>query len=173
MTETPTVLLGGPREYLFDARTGYYLVDFPAGFAWGWAELDPAAHTIIRSEDPKFHNRDALRCRRQRLATTIGSPLPGTNIWADGVLGPVPAEEQIGRSAYISLRTGRKYEDEETMWADCRDGDVLALSHRPAQQGHADYVLRIISARDRKLDYRPVSSMREVELEVAKCRSSR
>ena len=170
MPELPST---GLREYLFVARTGFYLADFPAGFAWGWAELDPAAHTIIRTCHPKFADRDGLRCRRRRLVAPIGAPLPGTNVWADGELGPTPVEDQIGRSAYVSLRTGRKYEEEETMWADARDGDVLALSHRPAQAGHADYVLRIISAKERKLDYRPVSSMREVEMEVARCRSSK
>ena len=54
------------RDYLFDARTGYYVVDKPTGWEWGSAELDPAAFTIVRTGGigiAGIWNNSSTRCK--------------------------------------------------------------------------------------------------------------
>jgi hypothetical protein len=75
------------RDYLFDARTGYYVVDKPTGWEWGSAELDPAAFTIVRTEQLTLPNGEAVGASPafgRRVGPVIIDPrgiaLPGDDV---------------------------------------------------------------------------------------------
>jgi hypothetical protein len=151
------------RDYLFDAKTGYYLVDKPVGWAWGVAELDPQAHTIIRTPRSEWLDlRSRLLRRHYRLAAAHEySGLD--NIFLGGALAETDEAEHIAPPAYTCLRTGAAYNTEEDMWASARDGDVVVLRKSGTGAEAPLYAIKVLDVRCRKTEYRPVKSYAEAE----------
>lgn len=75
------------RDYLFDAGTGYYVVDKPTGWEWGPAELDPAAFTLIRAEKLTLPNGEVIGVSPRFgdasgpvIIDPRGIPMPGDDV---------------------------------------------------------------------------------------------
>ncbi len=175
------------RDYLFDAVTGYFLVDMPTGWTWGWAELDPQRHTIIRT--------DALRLPNGEI---IGQPLPDklilpagltvaegvplsvrplqlrlfklaealdysgeANIYNDAALVMCPESEGIIPTRFVNVRTGATYDTEDEMWGSVRDGDGILMQGWGDDSSRPLWALRINDVAGKLADYKKVATVEE------------
>lgn len=150
------------RDYLFDARTGYYLVDKPVGWFWGSAELDPALHTIIRTDSPAFEDTRALLLRRSKLVESRNHS-GQDNIWTGGILAPCDSREFILPPVYVNLRNGAEYATENDMWDSVSDGDKLVLFKWGEDGNRPAYAIKITSVANKQADYKQVASIEEAE----------
>jgi hypothetical protein len=151
------------RDYLFDARTGYYLVDKPVGWAWGSAELDDQAHTIIRTPRSDWLDLRTKMLRRHYRLAAAQEHSGLDNIFLGGVLVETALAEHISPPAYTNLRTGATYCCENDMWEGVMDGDVVVLRKSGTAEEAPLYAIKVLDVRAHKTTYRPVKSYAEAE----------
>lgn len=175
------------RDYLFDAVTGYFLVDMPTGWQWGEAELDPRLHTIIRTDALRLPNGEIIGQPLPSLLTLpagitvpsgvrlsvrvlqlhlfkLEAPLDHSgqaNIWNDAALVMCPESEGINPARFIGVRTGREWSTEEDMWGSVRDGDGVVMQGWGDTEHRPLWALKIVSAAEKKADYKQVASVEE------------
>jgi hypothetical protein len=130
------------QDYLFDAATGFYLGNRPAGWEWGSAEVDADRHVIIRTDNPAMADAvDDLTSRKLRLADK-GEFISG-NAWSKFSLQEAPVGDWLEDPAYISLDTGEEYASWGEVLASCpAPGSAFFLSPRPSDPD-AEGVVRV------------------------------
>jgi hypothetical protein len=151
------------KEYLFDARTGFFLVAKPCGFAWGTAELDGRLHIIIQTDNPYFidHFSDML-AHKFKLTDKWGYS-GKHNIWGGGKILPAPAREHISPPVFLKLKNGTKYLAEEAALADCNDEDVFFFSPSPNDPETEGRVLLVATDPGRRLKVVDQCTLKEAE----------
>jgi len=155
------------REYLFDAKAGWYVVDKPKDFEWGPGELDPKQFTIVRTVKPStWHffedSRDQLVNRRLRLKQPLAYS-GMKNIWLDGALEKTPERDWVPAAEYVVLRTGRRCKTEEEIWGCVREDDKVFHMTNPADPESRGMLLTIESIEPRKFSLKRDVTLREAE----------
>ena len=175
------------RDYLFDAVTGYFLVDMPTGWAWGPAELERRLHTIIRTESLRLPNGAIIgRPLPSVLALPAGLSLPKgerlgvrplqlrlfrldrplgysgqDNVWGDAVLVQCPAAEGILPTRFVGLRNGHEWSSEEDMWGSVSDGDGVIMQGWGDTANRPLWALKIVSVAEKRANYKKVATVEE------------
>lgn len=175
------------RDYLFDAATGYFLVDMPTGWQWGTAELNIACHTIIRTNTLALPAGEiigqvlvaplvlpggallaagtllcsrVLQLRNFKLAAALN--YSGVdNIYSDAVLVMCPCCDCIAPSQYVDVRTGANYGNEEDMWGSVRDGDRIVMLGWGDASSRPIWGLKIVAVASRQAECKQFATMEE------------
>lgn len=155
------------REYLFCAKTGFFVVDKPKGFEWGPGELDPKQLTIVRTVKPstlKFFSDSLDQLTNHRLRLKQPLAYSGMkNIWLDGALEKTPERDWVPAAEYVVLRTGRRVKgDEEELWGCVIEGDRIFHSNEPNNPDARGMLLTVTSMEGRRFEIR-----RDVKLSEA------
>jgi hypothetical protein len=130
-------------DYLFDAA-GRFVTAMPKGWQWGPAELDPAAFSLVRTDDPTWEKaRPELQARKKLLADK--GLWQKDNIYSAGRLEDAPEAEHVTPPVFINLRTGSKYPTEADAWASARDGDTLFYTKGDNLPDCPGVAIRVIS----------------------------
>lgn len=155
------------REYLFSAKTGFYVVDKPSGFGWNYGELDSRQFTIVRTVNPTtlalFSDKHSLlvdhRMRLKQPFKYSGMK----NIWLDGALEKTPERDWVPAPEYVVLRTGRRVKgDEEELWGCVIEGDRIFHSNEPNNPEARGMLLTVTSIEERKFEIRREVKLSEV-----------
>jgi hypothetical protein len=175
------------RDYLFDARTGYYLTDMPTGWAWGEAELNPALHTIIRTDGLRLPNGEVVgQTRTEPLTLPGGIVIPAgvtptvrplrlrlfklaqalnysgqDNVFNDAALELCSEAEGIIPARFVNLRTGASYPTENDMWGSVSDGAWVLFQGWGDDGGRPLWAVRVFSVARREAEYKQVGSVEE------------
>jgi len=104
------------RDYLFDARTGYYVVDKPTGWEWGPAELDPAVFTLVRTDKLMLPNGEPLDGGNPAFGRRVGPTIllpDGHRDAADFVPDPRPLQLR-----HFKLEMALEHSGEDNVFTD-------------------------------------------------------
>lgn len=151
------------KEYLFDARTGFFLVAKPCGFAWGSAELDGRLHIIIQTDNPYFIDHFSDMLAHKFKLTDKWNYSGKHNIWSGGKVIPTPERDHIASSVFIRLKNATKYLTEEEALADCNDEDVFFFTPSPNDPEAEGRVLLVESIPVRRLRVIEQCTLKEAE----------
>jgi hypothetical protein len=156
------------REYLFCAKSGFYVIDKPRDFEWGRGELDPRQFMLVRTVKAEtlrlFRESQAdLVDRRLRLKQPIHYS-GMKNIWLGGVLEKTPERDWTPAPEYVVLRTGRRCKTEEELWGCVVEGDRAFHTSNPQDPEARGLLLTITSVEPRKFELK-----RDVTLKEAEC----
>lgn len=175
------------RDYLFDAVTGYFLVDKATGWEWGYAELDPARHTIIRTNALALPNGEVFGQPLQNtLVCPSGLAIPaGTvlcvrplmihffkldhpldysgqdNVWGNAVLALCAECECILPSRYLDVHKCKEWSTEDDMWGSVSDGDGVLYQGWGDSASRPLWAMRIISVAEKLAEYKQVATVEE------------
>ena len=148
------------REWLFDAVSRQFIADVPADWRFGPAELDGRSHAILRADLDK-DTADKLRKRQLRLKS-LGGHIAG-NYYASAAFEAAPENEQVYPRTFTNLRSGKRDTDEESAWANAREGDVIHVSKAPDRENAPGYAFQVKSLKDRKALVLDRSTRKEAE----------
>lgn len=136
-------------DYLFDAA-GRFVTAKPTGWAWGPAELDPAAFFLVRSDSAALAGKLPALRRRELLAELPPSGHVAGNVFSAVTLAAAPEREHVTGDGWLVLRTGAWHPSEEDMWASVQDGDQVFFTKSPKDPDAAGALFVVDSAADQR-----------------------